>query len=101
MLTYFMTPGISHDATDHKIRKRYLKPIKRHPPTREPEFSQKIIEVHKALKDQRSQLKSNILGIESEPNWHVALNKLLPNQSREHINPNLTAFIEASGVIDD
>ena len=58
MLTHYLTLGLSPSASHEEIRRRYLALIRRHPPSREPERSQRIVAAYEALKDDRSRVET-------------------------------------------
>jgi DnaJ-class molecular chaperone len=62
MLTYYLTLGLTPDADDETIRRRYLERVKRYTPETDPETFQHITEAYEALKDPRLRVRGWLFG---------------------------------------
>ena len=63
MLAHYLTLGLSPSDSPGEVRRRYLELIRKHPPSREPERSQRIVAAYEALKDDRSRVETALFGM--------------------------------------
>ena len=60
MFTYFLTLGLSPDASDERIREAYIRLVKKHPPEKDPDRFQAINKAYEAIKDKRTRVRTRI-----------------------------------------
>ena len=101
MLAHYLVLGLSPSASQEKIRRRYLELIRAHPPSREPERSQRIIAAYEALKDERSRVETAIFGVARYGDFELALEALLQARPHRRSTPGLKALLEAEGKLDE
>ena len=77
MLAHYQTLGLSPSASAQDVRQRYLALIRAHPPSREPEYSQKIVAAYEALKDNRSRIDTALFGLARSGDFELALDELV------------------------
>ena len=101
MLAYYLTLGLSPTVSQEEIRKRYLKLIRAHPPSREPEHSQRIVSAYEALKDERSRVETAIFGMARYGDFELALDALVQARPGRRAIPGLKTLLEAEGKLDE
>ncbi|MDM8523579.1 DnaJ domain-containing protein [Desulfococcaceae bacterium HSG8] len=62
VLTYYLTLGLSLDASDEDIRNSYLQLVKKHTPEKDPTRFRQITEAYESLKNQRKRIEGKMLG---------------------------------------
>ncbi len=100
MLAHYLTLGLSPSASAQEIRRRYLALIRAHPPSREPERSQRIIAAYEALKDDRSRVETAIFGLARYGDFERALDALVQARPQRRSTPGLKALLEAEGMME-
>jgi curved DNA-binding protein CbpA len=98
MLTYYLTLGLSPDASDAEIRKRYLQLVRENPPGRNPERFRKIAAAYEALKDQRTRIATQIYGELSYKDYEAALRDLAQARPPERRRPGLRELLAGRGA---
>ena len=73
MLTYFLTLGLSENASDERIREAYIAMVKKHPPERDPERFQKINKAYEAIKDKRKRVRTKIFSFAEHGDYEAGL----------------------------
>ena len=102
MLTHYLTLGLSPSASHEEIRRRYLALIRRHPPSREPERSQRIVAAYEALKDDRSRVETILFGMARYGgDFELALDALVQARPRRRSTPGLKTLLAAEGMADE
>ena len=101
MLAHYLTPGLSPGVSQEEIRRRYLALIRAHPPSREPEYSQRIIAAYEALKDARSRVETAIFGMARHGDFELALDALVRARPRQRSMPGLKTLLVAEGKRDE
>ena len=97
MLAHYLVLGLSPSASQEEIRRRYLELIRAHPPSREPEYSQRIIAAWEALKDERCRVETAIFGMARYGDFELALEALLRARPRRRATPGLGVLLAAEG----
>ncbi len=82
MLTYYLTLGLTPDADDETIRRRYLERVKRYSPEKDPEMFQHITEAYEALKDPRMRVRERLFGVLRVKDTDTALMNLAAARTR-------------------
>ena len=100
MLAHYLTLGLSPAAPREEIRRRYLELIRAHPPSREPEHSQRIIAAYEALKDDRSRVETAIFGMVRYGDFELALDALVRARPQRRSTPGLKTLLAAEGIHD-
>ena len=100
MLAHYLTLGLPPSASAQEIRRRYLALIRAHPPSREPERSQRIIAAYEALKDDRSRVETAIFGLADCGDFEAALDALVQARPQGRSTPGLKALVEAEGMAE-
>lgn len=60
MLKSYLVLGLSLNATDQEIRKKYLWLVKTHSPEKDPEMFQKITSAYESIKDARTRATTDL-----------------------------------------
>ena len=100
MLAHYLTLGLSPSASAREVRQRYLALIRAHPPSREPEYSQRIIAAYEALKDNRARVETALFGLARHGDYELALDALVRNRPSRRLSPGLKALVAAEGATD-
>ena len=102
MLAHYLTLGLPPSASHEEIRRRYLALIRRHPPSREPERSQRIVAAYEALKDDRSRVETALFGMARYGgDFELALDALVKARPRGRSTPGLKTLLAAEGKADE
>ena len=101
MLACYLTLGLSPTASQEDIRKRYLELIRAHPPSREPEHSQRIVAAYEALGDERSRVETMIFGMARYGDFELALDALVRARPCRRSTPGLGTLLEVEGPLDE
>ncbi len=101
MLAHYQTLGLSPSASAQDVRQRYLALIRAHPPSREPEYSQKIVAAYEALKDNRSRIDTALFGLARSGDFELALDELVRARPQKRLSPGLEKLIAAEGADDE
>lgn len=101
MLAHYLALGLSSSASREEVRRRYLALIRAHPPSREPEYSQRIVTAYEALKDDRSHVETALFGMSRYGDFELALDALVRARPRERVTPGLKTLIAAEGMRDE
>ena len=101
MLAHYLTLGLSPAASGEEIRRRYLELVRAHPPSREPENSQRIIVAYEALKDDRSRVENALFGIARYGDFELALDALVQARPQRRSTPGLRTLLAAEGIRDE
>ena len=101
MLAHYLALGLSPSASREEIRRRYLKLIRAHPPSREPERSQRIMDAYEALKDDRSRVETALFGMARYGDFELALEALVHARPHRRSTPGLETLLAAEGERDE
>ena len=101
MLAHYLVLGLSPSASREEIRQRYLALIRAHPPSREPEYSQRIIAAYDALKDDRSRVETAMFGMARYGDFELALDALVQARPHRRSTPGLKTLLAAEGGQDE
>ena len=102
MLAHYLTLGLSPSVSPGEIRRRYLELIRKHPPSREPERSQRIVAAWEALKDDRSRVETALFGMARYGgDFELALDALVKASPRRRSTPGLKTLLAAEGKADE
>lgn len=101
MLAHYLALGLSPRASREEIRRRYLALIRAHPPSREPERSQRIMDAYEALKDDRSRVETALFGMARYGDFELALNALVRARPYRRSTPGLRTLLAAEGKRDE
>ena len=101
MLAHYLTLGLSPSASREEIRRRYLALIRAHPPSREPERSQRIVDAWEALKDDRSRVETALFGMARYGDFELALEALVRARPHQRSTPGLKTLLAAEGKQDE
>ncbi len=98
MLTHYLVLGVSPQASDAEIRRRYLQLVRENPPSRAPEYFQKITAAHDALKDERERVATRLLGTLQYADLEMALMDLVRANAATRKTPGLKVLLDAEGI---
>ena len=98
MLAHYLTLGLPISASRDEVRRRYLELIRAHPPSREPELSERIISAYEALKDDRCRVETALFGMARYGDFDLALEDLVNAVPSRRSAPGLGTLIAAEGV---
>ena len=101
MLAHYLALGLSPSASREEVRRRYLELIRAHPPSREPEYSQRVVSAYEALKDDRSRIETALFGMARHGDFELALDALVQARPRRRSTPGLKTLIAAEGAPDE
>ncbi len=101
MLAHYLALGLGPSASRKEVRRRYLELIRAHPPSREPEYSERIVAAYEALKDDRSRVETALFGMSRHGDFELALDALVQARPRGRATPGLQALIAAEGAEDE
>ena len=101
MLAHYLTLGLSPSASGEEIRRRYLDLVRAHPPSREPEYSERIIAAYEALKDDRRRVETELFGMARYGDFELALNSLARARPPRRATPGLKTLLAAEGIRDE
>ena len=62
MISPFIVLGLPRDSTDSEIRERYLKLVRAHPPSRDPEQFQRVVAAYEAIKTPAARIDTMLFG---------------------------------------
>lgn len=82
MISYYLTLGLTPDADDETIRRRYLERVKRYTPEKDPETFRHITEAYEALKDPRMRVRGRLFGALTVKDSEAALMNLAAARTR-------------------
>ena len=77
MLLPYLILGITGDATDADIRRRYLELVKKYPPEAAPVRFQQITEAYEAVRTRRKRIEATLFGDVSTAGGHAGQLALL------------------------
>ena len=97
MLAHYLALGLPPSASGEAIRRRYLELVRAHPPSREPERSQRIIAAYEALKDDRSRVETALFGMARYGDFELALDALVRARPHRRSTPVLETLLAAEG----
>ena len=97
MLAHYLALGLPPSASGETIRRRYLELVRAHPPSREPERSQRIIAAYEALKDDRSRVETALFGMARYGDFELALDALVRARPHRRSTPGLETLLAAEG----
>jgi len=100
MLTHYLVLGLSPQASDEEIRQRYLQLVRENPPSRAPEYFQKITSAYEALKDERTRVATRLFGTLQYADLEMALMDLVRANPSRRKGPGLKALLDAEGIPD-
>ncbi len=95
MLTYYLTLGLSLDASDEDIRNSYIQLVKKYTPEKNPERFRQITTAYEAIKDKRSRIEAKIFGALKSPDYKDALLSLLRNREQKRRRAGLQELFQA------
>ena len=95
MLAHYLVLGLSPSVSPVEVRRRYLELIRTHPPSREPERSQRIIDAYEALKDDRSRVETALFGMARYADFELALDALVRARPHQRSTPGLKTLLAA------
>ena len=98
MLAHYLTLDLSPDASQEEIRRRYLELTRAHPPSRDPDRFRRIAAAYEALQDDRSRVRTAILGMASYADWELALQALVEARQGSRKTPGLQELLAAEGL---
>jgi len=101
MLAHYLALGLPPSASGEAIRRRYLELVRAHPPSREPERSQRIIAAYEALKDDRSRVETALFGMARYGDFELALDALVRARPHRRSTPDLKTLLAAEGEQDE
>ena len=103
MLAHYLALVLPPSASQDEIRRRYLELIRAYPPSREPEYSQRIIAAYDALKDERTRVETAIFGLTRYGDFELALEALVRARAHSHSRstPGLKTLLAAEGKLDE
>ncbi len=101
MLNHYLALGLPCSASREEVRRRYLALIRAYPPSREPEYSQRIVVAYEALKDDRSRVETALFGMARYGDFELALDALVQARPRRRSTPGLKTLISAEGALDE
>ena len=101
MLAHYLALGLAPGASAQAVRRRYLELIRAHPPSREPERSQRIIAAYDALKDDRSRVETALFGLARYGDFELALDALVRARPHRRSTPGLKTLLAAEGARDE
>lgn len=97
MLTYYLILGLSPDADDQAIRRRYLQLIQQYTPEKYPEKFKRITEAYEALKTPRERVRTHLFGFARIKDPEQALRELVNAVELKKRRPGLRELFEAVG----
>ena len=101
MLSHCLILGLPPSASGEEIRRRYLELIRAHPPSREPEYGERIIAAYEALKDDRRRVDTDLFGIARYGGFERALDALARARPSGRATPGLKTLLAAEGMRDE
>lgn len=101
MLSHYLTLGLPPSASCEEIRRRYLELVRAHPPSREPEYGERIIAAYEALKDDRRRVDTDLFGMARYGGFELALDALVRARPSGRATPGLRTLLAAEGIGDD
>ena len=100
MLTHYLVLGLSPRASTEEVRQRYLQLVRENPPSRAPEYFQKITAAHDALKDERTRVATRLFGTLQYADMEMALMDLVRANVPRRKSPGLKTLLDAEGIRD-
>jgi len=77
-----------------------LQLVRENPPSRAPEYFQKITAAYEALKDERTRVATTLFGTLQYADFEMALMDLVRARSSRRKSPGLKALLAAEGMLD-
>ena len=95
MLKSFLALGLSMDATDQDIRKKYLQLVKKYSPEKNPERFRRITTAYEAIKDKRSRLYTELFGAFNDMAPEATIDALAADVEIARARPGLEQLLSA------
>ena len=95
MLTHYLVLGVTPDASDDEIRKKYLSLVKIFTPESAPEEFVRINRAYESLKSERDRVETRIFGCHDIADWEAELEKMARCVKIKKRSPTLSELIQA------
>ncbi|SMD04810.1 DnaJ domain-containing protein [Desulfocicer vacuolatum DSM 3385] len=95
MLKSYLVLGLSLDATDQEIRKKYLQLVKAYSPEKTPETFKEITTAYESIKDQRSRAETELFSALKNMETSETLKSLAAYIKVKRRNPGLQELLNA------
>lgn len=97
MLKSYLVLGLSPDAGDREIRKKYLQLVKNYSPEKDPEMFQKITTAYEAIKDKRTRTKTDLFFALKNVEFRQTIETLASTVTISRRRPGLQELLKAVG----
>lgn len=97
MLKSYLVLGLSLNATDVEIRKKYLGLVKVHSPEKDPEMFQKITSAYESIKDARTRAATELFSALKNVEPRQAIETLASSVKITRRTPGLQELLNAVG----
>ena len=97
MLKSYLVLGLSLDATDQEIRKKYLLLVKSHSPEKDPEMFQTITSAYESIKDARTRATTELVSALKNVESRQAIETLASSVNITRRTPGLQELLNAVG----
>jgi curved DNA-binding protein CbpA len=97
MLKSYLILGLSLNATDQEIRKKYLRLVKEHSPEKNPEMFQEITNAYESIKDARTRAKTALVSALKNVEPRQTIETLASSVKITRRTPGLQALLNAVG----
>ncbi len=97
MLKSYLVLGLSLNATDLEIRKKYLELVKAHSPEKNPEMFQKITGAYESIKDARTRATTQLFSALKNVESRQAIETLASSVKITRRTPGLQELLNAVG----
>ena len=97
MLKSYLVLGLSLNATDREIRKKYLQLVKTHSPEKKPEMFQKITSAYESIKDARVRATTEFFCALKNVESRQAIETLASSVKINRRAPGLQELLTAAG----
>jgi len=97
MLKSYLVLGLSLDATDQEIRKKYLLLVKSHSPEKDPEMFQTITSAYESIKDARTRATTELVSALKNVESRQVIETLASSVKITRRTPGLQELLNAVG----
>ncbi len=101
MISYYLTLGVTLEANDHEIRKKYLTLIKQHTPEKSPDRFQQVTTAYEKIKSSRARIRTALFEIIENANTESALLALGEAASPQRVRVGLKTLMQTLSAMEN
>ena len=97
MISAYIVLGLPREATDAQVRQRYLKLVRAHPPSREPEQFQRVAAAYEAVKTPAARVDTMLFSTAEYSSFEAVVEEMEQAAAPAWSPPGLRQLVEAEG----